>query len=414
MTAWDCVRVIASREVRARLQDRTFLGSTVLLLVLVVAAVVVPVLLTQQVPTHRVAVQGQAAEAVVDLADRMGREAERGDVVPPVLELLQPAGLPGAHLEPVVLEPGGDPELLVRDGDVSAAVLGERLDGLRVVGREAVPGEVEVLVAAAAARLHVQQVAERSGLTAEQVRALTTPVPPVVQALEPRATGALPATTVTIAVALLFSAAVLLLGTAVAHSVAEEKQSRVVEILVAAMPVRLLLVGKVLGSSVTALGQVVVVVAAAVLAAFATGRGEMAGQLLGASGWLVVFFLLGFLTVAALWAAAGALTARVQDLDATTVVLQVLVVLPFFAAVLAVEPGSVQRLLSYVPFTAPLVMPARVVLGTAEPWEPWLAVLVVLATGAVLVALGDRVYRHAVLHTAARLRAVDAWRGVDA
>jgi ABC-2 type transport system permease protein len=194
----------------------------------------------------------------------------------------------------------------------------------------------------------------------------------------------------------------------------EEKQSRVVELLVAAMPVRHLLTGKVVGNTVMALGQIVVVVAAGVVGAFLTGRGELLAQLVGAAGWFIVFFLLGFVMLACLWAAAGALASRVEDLNATTVVMQVLVIVPFFAAVFTLDPGPVQRLLSYVPFTAPLLMPARVVLGTVEPWEPFVAALVVLGTGVLFVALGARVYRNAVLHTSSRLRATQAWRGVGA
>ena len=134
--------------------------------------------------------------------------------------------------------------------------------------------------------------------------------------------------------------------------------------------------------------------------------------MLGASGWFVAFFLLGFVMLACLWAVAGSLASRIEDLQATTVVMQVLVIVPFFAALFTDGPGPLQRVLSYVPFTAPLLMPARVVLGNAAPWEPVVSALVVLATGIVFVLIGARLYEGSLLHTSSRLKALQAWAGV--
>lgn len=413
------VGVVAGREVRARLVDRTYWWTTVVMALLAAAAVAVPAIVGTQAPDHRVAAEGAAARDVVELAVELGYAADHADAdgdaeeVPSVLDALRPAGLPAARLELVVVEAPGDAERLVRDTDVSAALVGDRLDGLRLVGEESVPPEVELLVDAAVARLHVSDVAADHGLTPGEARSLAAPTLPPVELLAPRPAGTASPRVLAVLLALLFSVPVLTLGTALAQSVAEEKQSRVAEVLVAALPARDLLAGKVLGSTVMALGQVVAVGAAALLAGVATGRSALVGQLLGASGWFLAYFVLGFVTLACLWAAAGALAARVEDLHATTVVMQVLVVLPFFATVFAVEPGTVQRALSYLPFTAPLLMPARVVLGTAEPWEPVLGLLVVGAAAAALVASGLRLFRGAVLHTSRRLRGREAWHGVE-
>jgi ABC-2 type transport system permease protein len=411
LTALSAVRVVAGREIRVKLRDKAFLGTTAFLLLLVAVATVVPVLLSQQVPQLRVAVQGDAAEQAVELAAALGRQVQEDDDVPPVTALLEPAGLPAADIELVVLEPDAEPERLVRDEDVVAAVVGDDLDALRVLGREGVRPEVEVLVAAASAQLQVAEAAEVAGLSREEVVALVDPTPPQVTVLDARPTGSVPPELLVLVFAFLFYISVLTFGMSIAQSVVEEKQSRVVELLVAALPVRWLLAGKVVGNTVMAVGQIVVIVGAGLVGALLMGRGDLVGQVLAASGWFVVFFLLGFVMLACLWAAAGALASRVEDLNATTVVMQVLVVVPFFAAIFAIDPGPVQRILSYVPFTAPLLMPARIVLGNADPWEPVVAALVVLGTGIAFVALGVRLYRNAVLHTASRLHARQAWRG---
>ena len=66
----------------------------------------------------------------------------------------------------------------------------------------------------------------------------------------------------------------------------------------------------------------------------------------------VVFFLLGFVMLACLWAVGGSLASRIEDLSSTTAVMQILVIVPFFASIFMTDPSPVQRALSYVPFTA--------------------------------------------------------------
>ncbi|WP_182112820.1 MULTISPECIES: ABC transporter permease [unclassified Actinotalea] len=411
LRAAPAVRVVAAREIAVKLRDKAFLASTVFMLLLVTAATVIPVLLSQQTPSWRVAVQGDAADDVVAVAARLGLQAQDPDSqIPPALRLLGAGGLPAADLTAIEVPPDGDVERLVRDGDVAAALVGDDVTDLRLLGDESVPAQLDVLVSAAASEVQVERAATEAGLDAAEVAALTSPVPPVVTLLEPRPEGSVPPELLVLVFAFLFYISVLTFGMSIAQSVVEEKQSRVVELLVAAMPVRWLLAGKVVGNTVMAVGQVVVVVGAGLLGATLAGQGELVGQLAGASGWFVLFFLLGFVMLACLWAVAGSLASRVEDLQSTTVFMQVLVVVPFFAAIFAIDPGPTQRALSYIPFTAPLLMPARIVLGSAEPWEPWVSAGLVLATAAAFVLLGARLYEGSVLHTSSRLRATEAWR----
>lgn len=410
--AWSTVRVVAGREIAVKLRDKAFLWTTAFMLLLVTAATVLPVLLSQRVPDLRVAVQGDAAEQVIDLAAELGAQAQDEPAVTSPLELLTVGGLPAADITWVTVEPGVDVERLLDDGDVAAALLGDDLDDLRLVGQREVSTELETLVTAASNELQVTQAAEEGGLSPEQVAAVTQPTPPQVELLEPRAEGTMPPELLALLFAFLFYLSVLTFGTSIAQSVVEEKQSRVVELLVAAIPVRWLLAGKVLGNTIMAAGQVVVIVGAGLLGAVVAGQGALVSQLVGSAGWFVLFFLLGFVMLSCLWAVGGSLASRVEELSSTTALMQILVIVPFFAAVLPIDEGT-RTLLSYVPFTAPLLMPARIVLGTAEAWEPAVAAVVVLATSAVFVWLGARLYAGSVLHTSGRLKAAQAWRGTE-
>ena len=411
MRPWTTIRVIAQREISVKLRDKGFIGSTIFMLLLVIAASVIPVLLSQQTPGFRIAVQGDGARAVVVLATELGTDAQDPEVdVPPILELLGAGGLPSADLTMVEVPADGQVDRLVRDGDVAAAVVGSELDSLRIVGAQGVPNEVDVLVRAAATQLQAADAALEGGLSQEQVAAVTSPPQPTVELLEARPDGSVPPEVLVLMFTFLFYISVLTFGMSIAQSVVEEKQSRVVELLVAAIPVRWLLAGKVIGNTVMAVAQIVVILGAGLVGAVVAGQGDLLGQVLDASGWFLVFFLLGFVMLACLWAVGGSLASRVEELQSTTVFMQVLVIVPFFATVFAIDPGPTQRLLSYIPFTAPLMMPARVVLGNAEAWEPWVAAGVVLATAIAFVLLGARLYEGSVLHTSDRMKAVQAWR----
>jgi ABC-2 type transport system permease protein len=203
----------------------------------------------------------------------------------------------------------------------------------------------------------------------------------------------------------------MLFGLSIAQSVVEEKQSRVVEILVAAVPVRALLAGKVAANTLLALGQTVLLAAVGMAGAGITGHSDLITLILRTGGWFLLFFVLGFTMLASLWAAAGAVASRLEDLNATTMPLQILLYLPLFGALWVREPGLLMRVLSYVPFTSPLSMPQRLLLGDAAWWEALLSALIVLGTTAAMVAVAARLYERNVLRTAGRTPWRQAWNG---
>jgi ABC-2 type transport system permease protein len=206
-----------------------------------------------------------------------------------------------------------------------------------------------------------------------------------------------------LAFSMVFLLASFLFGMSIAQSVVEEKQSRIVEILVAAIPVRMLLAGKVLGNSVLALGQIVLFVAVGLAGANLAGQSQIVRVLLGSSGWFLLFFVLGFAMLACLWAAAGSLAGRQEDLQATTAPLQLLLFVPFVAATYVSTPGAQLTAMSYVPFTAPIAMPRRLLLHDAAGWEAVLAAAGLVVTAVALVALATRIYERSVLAPAGRI-----------
>ncbi|MFP5360058.1 MAG: ABC transporter permease [Actinomycetes bacterium] len=392
----ELVRLIAGREISLKLRDKGFIASTVVFVAVILAAIVLPAVLAGGTPSYTLAVT-DAARPVAEAAAALGAAEER------------PVGVPAAEI--TVVRADQPAALLDADGeDVPDAALHQEDGELVLTGVDGVPDEVVALVAAASASQTIQRVAGEAGLSDAQVRDLTAPAPPRIDLTDPRPDQAIPPEFVVLVFGFLFYYTVLTFGIAIAQSVVEEKSSRIVEILVAAVPVRWLLTGKVLGNTAMALGQVAVILGMGILGAQVIGEGEIVAQVIGVSGWFLAFLLVGFLMLACLWAVAGSLASRIEELQSTTLYMQLAVMVPFFSAIFVTDEGPLRVVLSYVPITAPLMMPARVATGDALAWEPWVALGVVAATAAVLIRVGARIYAGSVLETSRQTKAVAAWR----
>ncbi len=352
----DVVRLVTAREIQARLRSKAFVVSAVILLVMVVVGIVVG------------GIAGKAAA---------------GDTTP--VAVVQGVSLPSTKGLDVTAVPDRDAaERLVRDGRVDAGIVpdGGAL-GFRVVGLDSAPTDV--------------------------VTALS--VSPQVDLLDPDALPPGLITIVGLAFGVVFFASAVTFGQSIAQSVVEEKSTRVVEILMAAIPARALLAGKVLGNSVMALGQIVAIAIAAAVTLAVTGQDNLF-TLLGPSAlWFVAFFAIGFVLIAALFAASASLVSRQEDVGSVTTPVMMLLMIPYFLIVFAADDPTVVGIMSYVPFSAPIGMPVRVFLGTAAWWEPIVSLLIVLVSAAVVVLVGARVYENALLRTGGRVKLREAIRG---
>lgn len=371
--AW---RVVAEREVAVKLRDKVFVGSFVVLLVLSVAGLVLATVLGGRTSTTQLAVAA-GDERVAAVAAATGA-------------LLGPDD----ELEVVEAPDAASAEALVAAGDADAALLpAPSGPGLELVGDEEL-GELSALVPVAAERVALERGAEAAGTTAEALlagadvaeRLLDAPqTDPVLTTLAPLVFG------------FLFYLVAIQFGMAIAQSVVEEKQSRVVEILAAVVPLRALLLGKVVANGALALAQVAVLAGVVLVGLAVTGEGELLGAVGAPVLWFVVFFVLGFVALACVWAVAGSVATRTEDLQATTTPLLVALLAAFYAGIFG--SGWVLVLASYVPVASTVAMPTRLVTGGASWWEPLVSAGLVLLAAVVLVRVGARLYERSLLRT---------------
>ena len=234
----------------------------------------------------------------------------------------------------------------------------------------------------------------------EVVQALS--VQPEVELLDTSTSTAM-RTIVSMAFGLVFMLLALGSGAMIVQNTVQEKQSRVVEILLSAVPARALLGGKVLGNTVVAVGQAAAIAAVAVLGLMLTGQGELLDVLTGPIAWFVIFFLVGFLLVAGMFAAGAALVSRQEDTGSVMMPTMMLIMAPYFIVIFLGENPLAMQVASYVPFSAPVAMPVRMFLGEATWWEPVLSLGVLSLAAALVIMLAARIYSNSLLRTGSRV-----------
>lgn len=296
--------------------------------------------------------------------------------------------LDGADLDVREVADVAAAEELVRADEVDAAVVpdttGDAPGGVRVVALDAAPRDVVAQLAVA----------------------------PPVDLLDPAAVGQGERQVVIMVFALLF----LLFGmggAAIAQSTVTEKQTRIVEILVATIPVRALLAGKIIGHTLLTLGQVVVIAIAGPVALSLGGQTELLSVMAPALGWFVPFLCLGFVLLAAMWAVTGSLVSRQEDLGSTMGLVMMLVMGPYFAVMFFSDNTTVMTVLSFVPFSAAIAMPVRLFAGEAQMWEPIASLGVLAASVVLIILLAGRVYTGSLLQTGGKVRLTKAWAHAD-
>ncbi|WP_426724787.1 ABC transporter permease [Curtobacterium flaccumfaciens] len=352
----QAVRLVSAREIQARIRSKAFVVSALILIGMVVASIVVGGIVSKATADDTTPV------AVVD-----------GVSLPTTsgLDVTESASVDEA-------------ERLVTKGDVDAAIVpSDDPLGYKVVGLDEAPSEV--------------------------VSALS--VTPRIELLDPDALPGGLVYLIAIAFGVVYFASAVTFGQSIAQSVVEEKSTRVVEILMSAIPARALLAGKVLGNSVMAFAQIVAVAVAAIVTLAVTGQDNMFAMLGPSILWFIGFFAIGFVLLASLFAAAAVLVSRQEDVGSVTTPVMMLVMIPYFLIIVAYDNPTILGIMSYVPFSAPIGMPMRIFLGTAEWWEPILSLVIVAASVVAVVVIGARVYENALLRTGSRVKLSEALRG---
>lgn len=388
------VRLVVQREAGDRLRNRTFLWSTGITLVLLVLGVVVPTLLGDEGPErYELGVVGEVPEGFgAALRDALG-------------------GRDGPSARLVALPDADAAATAVEDGEVDAALI----DGRRLMIRgPALPSGLRAAVDDALRQRAVSRELARLGVGDDELAAAFGAHEPVEVVDTTGESDEGPDTGIVVAFAatILLFVAIQFNGNSLLTGAIEEKSSRVVEVLLAVVRPWQLLAAKLLALTALALGQAALFVGGVLGANAVVGAFEVPPATGPAAAVSLLMIVVGFTFYAALYTVAGSMASSVEDAQGTAGPLAFLTVAAYVVAVFAVIPapgGTLARVLTYLPPTAPFTVPARVALGAIPGWQVVLAALVTLLGTVATVRLAGRLYAAAVL-AGGKLTWRDVWR----
>lgn len=212
-----------------------------------------------------------------------------------------------------------------------------------------------------------------------------------------------------------------LYGQFVATSVAGEKSSRAMEVLITSAKPMNLMFGKVLGSGCAGLIELLIILGSAI-GFYKLNEDVITNDIISSVFGIptyvalmtILFFILGYFIFAFMYGAAGSLASRTEDISALIMPVMVLFVLTFFVAIIGMNNGSVDELyfkvLSFLPTFSSMLMLVRICMGEVATWEIILSVVIQLISILGLGVLCSRIYRAGILMYGNTPKPKDIWK----
>jgi ABC-2 type transport system permease protein len=214
-------------------------------------------------------------------------------------------------------------------------------------------------------------------------------------------------------VAIIIFTIIQIYGSRITVGVSEEKSSRVVEVLLAAVRPTQLLLGKVIGLGVLALGQALAILVTFVVLSLLVGSSLVHSASFGVVADGALWIVIGYAFYCTAYAAAGSLVGKPSDAYNVSFPVQVPLLVTYILTFTVLYGSSVYGFywfLAFFPPTAPIAMPTLVAMGLTQPWQVALSVVISLAATVAMAWAAGRIYGRAILHTGTRLKWRQAWR----
>ena len=400
---------VAVREFRGRVRTRSFAAGTLILMAIGFGVTLIPVVIDVAMSQSqtKVAVVASAANLPSDAQNLLTSAIDQSSADTGSIELIWLAPSAASQAE-TDLKAGTYAALLTIDraSDGSLA-FGLRTD-MPADGRQVAAIRTALPLLAVEDRLH-QSGTSLAGVAA--VKLDVQPVNPGEASKSNNLSTQISGTLLTTGLVVLIFMAIVTYGMWVSMSVAEEKGSRVMELMLNATTPLQMLTGKVLGNGAAGLLQYGLILASVLVGVVA--QGPIRQRFLGGSGstdlfaglspavfvWFLILFVGGFLFYSLLYAALGSLVSRQEDVQSATSPLTAIVMLGYFVSIGAINGVNEVwiKIASYIPFFSPYLMLSRIANGNAAPWELALTVVLLVLAIAVALVVAARIYSAGVL-----------------
>lgn len=400
MTGARGVLLVAGRELRERGRSKAYIISTIVTLIILAGAIVIPSLIGGDETTYEIGVVGEGGQSIIDTASELARQRAGDD--------------PADEFVVTEFATTADAEAAMEDGDVEAVVIGGSELLVKNQGGFGGSSAPRYLQEAASTR-RVQELVADDAEAARVIGLLAS------EPLEVRTLGGEDLDDQDLRGAIAFGGlilmyiAVLTYGNWMLSGVTEEKTNRVVEVLLSTLRPWQIFAGKLVGIGLLGMGQMIVLIGVAAVALTVNGSLDVPTLPLDSVVALIGWFILGFLLYATLFGAAGSLVSRMEDAQNAAAPLSILAVVGYLFSFISLNDpsGTVSVIGTFIPFTAPYVAPIRLAFGEISGWEMAAAVLVTAVTIVVMVRLAGRVYSGGLLRFGSKVKWREAFRATD-
>jgi len=390
---------IARRELRERGRSKTYLITSVVTALLIVGLILIPQLLDGGTDDYKVGTVGSGNEPIIEGAELLGNAN------------VEPGAEASISVTQVDFEDREEAEAALEAGEIDAILV----EGSEVIV-EAVGGFGESPIVSflqrGAASVELESIVAQEGDVAADVIQIMTSDPLEITTLSGQVAGDESRGAVAYAGLLLLYGAVLLYGSWILSGVTEEKTNRVVEVLLSSIKAWQLLAGKILGIGILGIGQFTATILIAITTIRLVGVFELPTLNAFAVVNLIVWFILGFLLFAVMFGAAGSLVTRMEDAQSVAFPMSMIAVVGFFVALatLSDPDGVVAVVGTFIPLTAPFVVPVRAALDAIPWWQYAAAVVLTIGTIVWLVFVAGRIYAGGLLRYGGRVKVREAWQ----
>lgn len=197
----------------------------------------------------------------------------------------------------------------------------------------------------------------------------------------------------------------LMMGSMMMQSVIQEKTNRIVEVLLSSVTSKELLAGKIIGSTITGVMQMIIWLSPVIMLISTTWFALPKELTLDVTGaqilYLLINFLLGLATFLGLFATIGSIFDSPQDAQSGMWPIMMLIIIPFFISMSMMEnpANPVAGIAALLPFASIIVMPAKMTLIDVPAWQFAVSIIVNLATLVFIFPLAGKIYRVGILWT---------------
>lgn len=302
----------------------------------------------------------------------------------------------------------------IEKDEIDSAIIVEKQDNnikMRyIVENTTMMGDVPEDIVAGMNALYMNMQISKLGLNEEQLKSITPNFEfSLEQTAEKEAKGNV---LIMMLLSMVLFFAIYFCAYQVSSSITTEKTSKIMETLVTSASPKTIVLGKTIGIGLVGLAQLIVIVGTALASAKAFLEPELLNSVLDMSNITptlgiitIVYFILGYLAYALLYALTGSTVSKPEDIQSANMPVAIISVVGFYLAYFTMmnPTSNLNAIASILPISSPFCMPLRIMMGLAEPKDIAISIGVLIITSIVIAKIAIKIYSNAILNYGSKM-----------